>query len=551
MQADYVIVGAGSAGCVLANRLTEIPGTRVILIEAGGRDWNPLIHIPAGYMKLLDHPRLTWGYRADRESGLNGREIPYPRGKVLGGSSSINGMIYIRSQPEDYDHWSQLGNRGWSSEEVLPFFRKAERWEGGSDAVHSTDGPLFTARTRDQPELCHAAIRAGTEMGWEYRDDLNDLPHGLGDHIGWVQQTRGGRFRASTARTYLRPAMRRPDLSVVTDAQVRRVLFDGTRAVGVEFSRGAGGTTERAEAAMEVILSAGAIGSPHLLQLSGVGDPAHLERIGIPVRHALPSVGRGFQDHFLVRVQAEVRDIATLNERSRGVRFAGEVLKYLASGRGMLTYAASLLAASVKVLPESATPDLQALFASASYAPGPGRRLDTKPGMTSGLWQMRPESRGHVLARTPDPRDQPSINPNYLAEDRDRRTIVAGMRMVRAWFNAPALRRYLVAETLPGPELSTDDELLAYARQAGTTVFHASCSCRMGPDPRTAVVDDQLRVHGLQGLRVVDASVMPAVTSTNTNAPTIMIAEKGAALIKAAAAAVAASDARRAAPAAA
>ncbi|SDC28330.1 GMC family oxidoreductase [Belnapia rosea] len=532
MQADYVIVGAGSAGCVLANRLTEDPATRVILIEAGGRDWHPLIHVPAGYMKLLQHPTLTWGFTADKEAGLNGREIPYPRGRVLGGSSSINGMIYIRSQPEDYDHWSQLGNRGWSSEDVMPLFRKSERWEGPADAVHSQDGPLHTSRTRDQPELCQAAIRAGTELGWEHRDDLNDLPHGLGEHIGWVQQTRGGRRRASAARSYLRPALRRPNLQVVTHALVRRIILDGTRAVGVEFSRG--GAIAQAMAGAEVILSAGAIGSPHILQLSGIGEPLHLGRIGVPVRHALPGVGRNFQDHFLVRVQAEVRDIATLNERSRGLRFASEVLKYVAAGRGMLTYAASLVAASMKVLPESATPDVQALFASASYAPGVSRQLDSKPGMTSGLWQMRPESRGQVLARTADPHDQPSINPNYLAEDRDRRTIIAGMRRVRDWFNAPALRRYLVAETLPGPELRSDDELLAYARQTGTTVFHAACSCRMGPDAM-AVVDDQLRVHGLQGLRVIDASVMPAVTSTNTNAPTIMIAEKGAMLVRAAA----------------
>ncbi len=529
MQADYVIVGAGSAGCVLANRLTEDPNTRVILIEAGGKDWNPLIHIPAGYIKLLDHPTLTWGFKADKNAGLNGREIPYPRGKVLGGSSSINGMIYIRSQPEDYDHWSQLGNRGWGSEDVFPYFRKSENWEGPEDDIHGKGGPLFTSNTRDQPELCQAAIDAGTQMGWDYRNDLNNLPHGLGDHIGWVQQTRGGRLRASAARSYLRPAMGRSNLQVVTNALVHRVVFEGKRAVGVEFSRG--GAVERADAAGEVILSAGAIGSPHLLQLSGVGDPDHLGRIGVEVRHALRGVGRNFQDHFLVRVQAEVKGVASLNERSRGIRLAGEVMKYVLTGRGMLTYAASLVAASVKVLPESATPDVQALFASASYAPGPTRQLDTKPGMTSGIWQMRPESRGYVEARTADPRDQPAINPNYLAEDRDRRTIIAGMRTVRDWFNAPALKQFLVAETLPGHDVQTDDEFLSYARQTGTTVFHATCSCRMGPDVM-AVVDDRLRVHGLEGLRVIDASVMPAVTSTNTNAPTIMIAEKGAVMLR-------------------
>ena len=531
MQADYVIVGAGSAGCVLASRLTEDPAIRVILIEAGGRDWNPLIHVPAGYLKLLWHKRLTWGYTAETGGTLAGRRIPYPRGKVLGGSSAINGLIYIRSQPEDYDHWAQLGNRGWSSEDVFPLFRKAESWEGQADAVHAKDGPLQTGPTRDQPALCQAAIEAGVECGWEYRADLNDLPNGLGDHIGWVQQTRGGRFRASAARAYLHPAMRRPNLTVVTEALVERVILDGRRAVGVAFRRGAG--LEEARASAEVILAAGAIGSPHILQLSGIGEPAHLQGLGLEVSHALPGVGLGFQDHFIVRVQAEVRDIATLNERSRGLRFLGEVGKYLISGRGILTYAASLVAASVKVLPESASPDVQALFASASYAPGPGRKLDTKPGMTAGVWQMRPESRGHVLARNPDPRVQPEINPNYLAEDRDRRAVIAGLRLARQWFAAPALAQYVVAETLPGPAIQRDDELLDYARRVGTTVFHASCSCRMGQDPM-AVVDDQLRVKGLVGLRVIDASVMPTVTSTNTNAPTIMIAEKGALLLQAA-----------------
>lgn len=529
MQADYVIVGAGSAGCVLANRLTEDPDTRVILLEAGGKDWNPYIHIPAGYIKLLDHPTITWGFKADKDSGLNGREIPYPRGRVLGGSSSINGLIYIRSQPEDYDHWAQLGNRGWGANDVFPFFRKAENWDGKADDVHAKGGPLFTSLTRDQPELCQAAIDAGGEMGWEYREDLNNLPHGLGDHIGWVQQTRGGRFRASAARSYLRPAMGRPNLQVVTNAMAHRLILDGKRAIGVEFSRG--GVTERADAGAEVIVSGGAIGSPHILQLSGIGDPDHLGRIGVGVQHALPGVGKNFQDHFIVRMQADVKDIETLNERARGIRFAGELMKYAVQGRGMLTYAASLVAASVKALPESATPDVQALFSSGSFAPGPKRKLDTKPGMTSGLWQMRPESRGAVEANSADPREQPSINPNYLAEDRDRRTVIAALRLARDWFNSPALKRYVVAESVPGADVQTDDELLHYARQFGTTVFHATCSCRMGPDPMS-VVDDRLRVHGMEGLRVIDASVMPAVTSTNTNAPTIMIAEKGAVMLK-------------------
>jgi choline dehydrogenase len=359
---------------------------------------------------------------------------------------------------------------------------------------------------------------------------VNDLPPGAGDGIGWCQQTRGGRRRASAARTYLHPALKRPNLHLITGALVHRVLFDGKRATGIELSRG--GAIEKVEAGREVILSAGAIGSPHILQLSGIGDSEHLAKIGVPVVHELRGVGRNMQDHYTARISYPVVNMETANERSHGLRLGVEVMRWVLTGKGMLSYSPSLVAASVKVLETSATPDMQVTFAPGSFKDGQIGELERTPGLSASAWQMRPLSRGYVEARSSQPGDMPAINPRYLSDETDRRAIVGGLRFARQLFDAPALKQFVTEESLPGRDVQSDDELLDYARRNGGTCYHASCTCMMGSHSMS-VVDSQLRVHGIDGLRVIDASIMPAVSSTNTNAPTIMIAEKGAEMIKA------------------
>ena len=522
---DYIIVGAGSAGCVLANRLSANPRTSVLLVEAGGSDRHPYIAAPAGFLKTFADPRFNWCFTTEPGAAIGNRAIHFPRGKVLGGSSSINGHLYVRGQARDYDIWAQLGNRGWSYEEVLPYFRKSEDRSTGADRFHGRDGPQHVSDIHERHPICEAFIAGAGEIGICRNDDYNGEAQ---EGVGYYQRTiRNGR-RASAAHSFLRPVMRRPNLHVVTNAITQRLTFEGARVAGIEYCRWS--ELVRARAGREVILSAGTIGSPHLLQVSGIGPPDLLREIGIEVQHALPGVGEGLQDHFAVRVANRVTQPITLNERAHGMRLYWEIAKWLASGRGLLAFSPAHVAAFVRSRVDLDLPDLQFVFTPASYSVGVVGQLQPFPGMTNGVWQMRPESKGFVRARTADPKDAPAIQPNYLSAVADQRAIVEGLRWCRRLLATDALRPYRGPETLPGADVATDDELLNYARQHGATVYHAVSTCRMGYDA-LAVVGSDLKVHGMAGLRVVDASVMPTMPSANTNAATLMIAEKASDLI--------------------
>ena len=522
---DYVIVGAGSAGCVLANRLSADPAIRVLLLEAGGSDLHPYVRAPAGFIKTFQSPRFNWCYTTEPVAGADDRAIYFPRGRVLGGSSAINGSLYVRGQPRDFDTWAQLGNRGWSFDEVLPYFRRSEDRSSGADAFHGTGGPQHVSDINERHPICEAFIAGAESLGIPRNPDYNGAEQ---EGVAYYQRTiRNGR-RHSAATGYLAPIRRRPNLLVVTGAHVLRLDVADRRAVGVTFRRG--GQEHRAVADGEVILSAGTINSPHLLQLSGIGPAERLAEIGIAPVHHLPGVGEGLQDHFATRVAHRVVLGRTLNERAHGPRLWWEVARWLATGQGVLSLSPAHVGAFIRSHPGLDAPDLQIVFTPASYSEGVTGKLQPFPGMTCGVWQMRPHSRGWVRTRSADPALAPAIQPNYLADEADRRAAVDGLRWARRLLDSAALAPYRGAETIPGPEVLTDDALLAYARARGSTVYHAIGTCRMGVD-RTAVVGPDLRVHGLDGLRVVDASVMPAMVSANTNAATLMIAEKASDLI--------------------
>jgi choline dehydrogenase len=522
---DFIVIGAGSAGCVLANRLTESGRYSVLLLEAGGRDRNPWIHIPLGYGKLFTNPKVNWLYQSEPEPELNGRQIIQPRGKVLGGSSSINGLLYVRGQREDFDHWRQLGNAGWSFEDVLPYFKKSENQERGADDLHGADGPLCVSDVSEPHPLCEAFIEASEQAGFPRNDDFNGPDQ---EGAGYFQLTARNGRRSSTATGYLKSARKRPNLTIVSDALTTRILMSGRRATGVEYR--VGGETRVAHAKGEVILSAGAFGSPQIMQLSGLGPAEVLRSHGIEVVADMPGVGADLQDHFQVRIQYRCTEPITMNDVINDWRqrvSAG--LRYALFRKGMLTIGAGYAGGFFRTDPALATPDVQVHFIIFS-AEKIGANLHPFPGFIASICQLRPESRGHVRIKSADPAAAPAIQPLYMSARSDRDTMVRGMQLLRRIMGQPAMLRYIAEERLPGPLCQSEAEMLAYARETGTTIFHPTSTCRMGPDAN-AVVDERLRVRGIEGLRVVDGSVMPTVVSGNTNAAIVMIGEKGAEMI--------------------
>lgn len=527
---DYVIVGAGSAGCVLANRLSEDPNASVLLLEAGGEDNYFWIHIPVGYLYTINNSRTDWCYRLEPEPGLNGRAIDYARGKVLGGCSSINAMIYMRGQKSDYDHWAALGNAGWSWDEVLPSFKRGEDYVHGADAWHGAGGELRVEERRVSWEILDAWRDAAEECGVPKIEEFN-----RGDNFGsaYFQMTQRRGVRWSNTKAFLRPVRHRRNLNVLTHAHATRLCIesrDGVRcAAGVDFVRK--GQSRFATARREVILAAGAIGSPQLLQLSGIGRARLLRALDIPVMHDLPGVGENLQDHLQIRMVYKVRDVPTLNERANSL--FGRIamgLEYLLFRTGPLTQPPSQLGAFARS--DSAQPSTNIEWHVQPLSLDKfGDPLHPFPAITPSVCNLRPTSRGWFRIASPDPFAHPKIRPNYLATEEDRKVAVDGMRFTRTIMGARALAKYRPEEWRPGTAVQLDEELARAAGDLGTTIFHPVGTCKMGQDS-LAVVDERLRVRGIDGLRVVDASIMPTITSGNTNAPTTMIAEKGAEMIR-------------------
>lgn len=533
---DYIIVGAGSAGCVLANRLTEDGKSTVLLLEAGGKDSSLMIHIPVGYAQTLKDPKVNWLYETEPDPGTNDRVHTWPRGKVLGGSSSINGLLYIRGQRQDYDGWAQLGLRGWSYDDLHPYFVRSQHQERDGLEGHGKGGPLNVSDVTEKHPVSDAVIEAGKALGLSHRDVNGEDQEG----IAYYQLTVKNGRRWSAAVAYLNPAKKRPNLHIETKALAARVLFEGKRATGVEYTQN--GQTQTAKARGEIILAGGAINSPQLLELSGIGSPDVLNAQGIEIVSALPGVGENLQDHFVIGNRYRMTPGSpSVNEQSRGLAMIGEVFKYLTQRKGLLTLSAAHVAAFIKTRPELATPDVQYHILPATMdlqkmTETGDMELEKQPGITIAPCQLRPESRGSVHIKSAQHDHHPSIRPNYLSDPLDQQTAIAGIRWARDLAQQAPLAQYIEHELEPGAEMQSDEDLLAFARETGGTIYHPVGTCKMGMEGDSmGVVDDQLRVRGVQGLRVVDASVMPRLVSGNTNAPTIAIAEKACDMIRAAA----------------